>query len=1137
MTETPVLDGRTREEILERTKEIAPYYTDQWNPDSDDAGTVILEIFADLVEDVVERLDRVPEKHQMAFLDSLDFNTYPAQPSRLPVTFTVSEAATENVAIPTGTTVAAGETDERPEQRFETVDTGIEATPATLTDAYGVDPGMDWIVDHYDDLETGERTHLFVGENLQEHVFYMGDPELLTLSAGATVDLELATNAPESVLREYLEWEYYGERVVEPEDDDDEPVVEEGWHPLEIHGEPPRRVPRISEISQITQLLERLEPVLDRQGLVMIEREEFETLVRAIADDVRKGRFGTSDDGTVLPRNLLDVDDVDEPLVRGLRRQFSSLQDRFRAAATGDTFDAEAIDGDPVRLTFDVPGEPLECAVDDVEAKWLRCRIPREELSSALFSIVIDEVSLSVGGDEETGRTLTPDETFVNDQQVFLDGDDEVYPFGREPVASTTFSLACEEAFTKPGATVSITFENAHEPETEREDDDPEVAWQYWDGESWRRLAVSDETDALRESGSVSFEVPDDLETTAVMGHEHYWVRARFVRGHYGEARVEETDEHVWERITDHVHPPRFETVTISYEQGGEPFAALRCENTLGVRDVTTAEGTFRPFTAPPGNTQALYLGFDAPLRGGPIPVYLPLEGDVYPDGFTPWINVEYCSDPLTNEWTRLTARDGTEDFTERGILELVFPEETEAFELFGRERHWIRARVTGDEFARSSRRLFVSTDQLDGPGSGQGPLTAGAAGEPGRQREHSRTPPILYGIHLNTQWAENVRSVEDEVLGSSRDTAKQTFEFRHTPVMEPTVWVDEIESLSESERRTLERTQPERVDRVVRPDGTTTAFRVRWEEVEDFFESGPEDRHYVLDRTSGHLTFGDGRNGAIPPKGSKNVTASYRTGGGIDGDVEAGTVTDLKDSITFVDEVTNPEPGDGGEDEEPITELVSRAPKQLRDRGKPVTEDDFERIARSASRELATVSCKSGMDETGAHRPGYVTLLIVPETDQPKPIPSVDLTKRVEETMRERAPAVVVGEGRSRLTVRGPTYVETSVEATVEIKSAESVTDVKEQIEAELAAFIHPLSGGPEGDGWEIGSVPAPSVFAAHVEQLETVNRVERISVTFDDDGSVFTLADNERAPEVGEDVLIYSGRHDVTVTTGGGH
>jgi hypothetical protein len=55
------------------------------------------------------------------------------------------------------------------------------------------------------------------------------------------------------------------------------------------------------------------------------------------------------------------------------------------------------------------------------------------------------------------------------------------------------------------------------------------------------------------------------------------------------------------------------------------------------------------------------------------------------------------------------------------------------------------------------------------------------------------------------------------------------------------------------------------------------------WIEVPSLAGSGPDDRHFRLDREAGRVTFGDGEHGRRPAPGSL-VEATYRCGGGRSG-------------------------------------------------------------------------------------------------------------------------------------------------------------------------------------------------------------------------------------------------------------
>jgi len=1121
--DSPTIDGRDRDDILNHLKRIAPYYTEQWDPEKEDSGTVIFNIFSDFAEDIISRLDQLPKKHRAAFLNALDFETHPPQPAKLPLTFTVSDSASEPVTVPPGTTAVADGTDERSQQRFETItDEPFEATSATITDCYGIDPGTDRIVDHRPVLDGNEKVELFTGENLQTHAYYLGHSDLLNLNPGSTIELEITTNAPVTVFRDYLEWEYYG----------DNEAGETGWHSLEVAGRQEHDLATLSEFQWVESFIHRQKQYLEGFDYKLLsDHPEYDLLVRSIIDDIRKGRFGSpsttseTEHSPELPANLFDDPEIDETLVEGTQRRLTALRERLRSRVFENTLSREF---ETQTITLEIPGTVTETEIDDVETRWIRCRIAENELSSPLFNILIDSVRLSVGTDQtDTGRDLKPDLAVTNDVVLELDSNSTQLLLGEYPTEAATFHLACEEAFTKPGATVTITFEGEDSEPSEATDVNPELVWEYWNGNGWRRLSVEDTTDMLQSSGTITFEAPTDIAATSVGGHEKHWIRTRLVSGNYGEIRVEATDQNNWERLDDHISPPAYETISLQYNQSECPFERQFTYNNLTFEDVTAAKTEIKPFASLPGEKQTLYLGFDRPLAGGPIQLYISMEEAVYPHEFNPWIDIEYCSDPSIDEWTRLTSRDGTGDLTERGILGVTFPEETTSFSLFGKERHWIRIRLTRDEFARSESGLFAPVRSTELPATNRRELSTTSISERERS-ERTRTPPVVDGFYLNTAWAKNTVSIDEETLGSSNETANATYRFSQAPILNATVWVDELNVVSQREQQRLENDSSTDIEKEFNSQGELTAFWVEWEQVPDFFNSSPSSREYVLNRSDGIVRFGDGKRGAIPPAGENNIKATYKIGGGSDGNVEAGAVSNLHDEIRLIEEVTNPSPGENGEDQESISEFVSRAPKQLRDRGKPVTKDGFERIASSAAREVARVECRAGKEETGEI--GRVTLLIVPDTDERMPVPSEELLKQVEDKLVETAPETIVGD-QSKLTVRGPTYVEVSVDATVHSSSVESAARIQETANSALDEFSQPLTGGPNGTGWDIGDTPAPSEFSGCLEQLDRVDYVKHISVTYREGNEQVTLTGGEGTPIVASDVLVYSGQHDVTV------
>jgi predicted phage baseplate assembly protein len=391
--------------------------------------------------------------------------------------------------------------------------------------------------------------------------------------------------------------------------------------------------------------------------------------------------------------------------------------------------------------------------------------------------------------------------------------------------------------------------------------------------------------------------------------------------------------------------------------------------------------------------------------------------------------------------------------------------------------------------------------------------------------------PDLL--VH-NTAVASNVRTIAGEILGSADGTADQRFTVASPPVRDPTVWVDELATLSAGAREALAADPAVTVEAVGR-EGDLDAFWVQWHRVDDFLASGPDGRHYTVDSVEGRVTFGDGTSGAVPPRGRDNVRASYATGGGAGGNVPVGAVGDLEGTLAFVESVTNHVPGGGGADAESAAAVLKRAPKQLRDRNRAVAPADFERLAHASTRKLARARCLPQLDPRGEIRPGWVTVLVVPQSGERKPVPSPSLKDRVTRGLADHAPAALLGEaGDERLVVRGPTYVEATVDATVAAGEVGSQSELEAAAAAALGAFLHPLTGGDGGTGWPFGDLPCVSDCLAVLERVEGVDHVDDLLLRFRADGTEYTVRPGESVPDVAADVLVHSGTHRVDAVGG---
>jgi hypothetical protein len=139
-------------------------------------------------------------------------------------------------------------------------------------------------------------------------------------------------------------------------------------------------------------------------------------------------------------------------------------------------------------------------------------------------------------------------------------------------------------------------------------------------------------------------------------------------------------------------------------------------------------------------------------------------------------------------------------------------------------------------------------------------------------------------------------------------------------------------------------------------PSGVASTLNLRvngvaWDEAASLDGAGPRDQRYVVrvdDEQRTALVFGDGRSGSRLPTGQENVTATYRSGLGPDGNLDADTLTLLQTRPLGIRGVTNPVPSDGGAAPERLDDAKANAPLTVLTLDRIVTLRDFEDFARA---------------------------------------------------------------------------------------------------------------------------------------------------------------------------------------------
>ncbi|NEP73691.1 MAG: putative baseplate assembly protein [Okeania sp. SIO2G4] len=1011
----PKIDQRTAKDIAEQVQQLIKEYTKK-NQELKGTSAALVNIFARFAEIIIERLNQVPDKNFLAFLDLLGASRLPPQPARVPLTFSLAGGSTIDAVVLKGTQVAAppGEGEKDP-VIFET-ERELIVTAAKLESIFVRDPEQDLYSNHSAILtqQGAEGVYVFRGNQPIEHIFYLGHSKLLGFADIGTFTVKI--NLSEALMG----------------------TGEITW-----------------------QIWQETENGADWQDLT------------------------PSNDGT-----------------QGLTQS-----------------------GDREIEFSNLTALPLT-TVNLVTSRWLRCRLVTPiTLVNQLPKIADIKLEATIHSTE-----LLIETAFLN--QVPVDLTKEFFPFGEKPKLGDTLYLANSQVFSQENAQITLQvnlINPAGEPgalpiaRISSEPDDLPVPtqasrnlrlrWEFWNGKVWQELRTTvaagfqGSPQIFTGNGQVVFTLVEKPAPTTVNGVESFWIRVRISAGNYGrEASYQQVGEGYRLQPATFA-PPLIESIVVSHTltlSDAEPEEVLTYNDFIYA---TNPVPPFIPFHKTDFEQPACYLGFSLPLARTDFPnrtlsLFPGVTEVKYGDDNIPLLPNSTNGTQLNKTeqvqlswqywngkgWGRLTIRDETENFTRSGLIEFLPPADFTPKEDFNLPpRYWLRVQWLQGDY---------------------------------------EVEPRLEQVLLNTTMAVQTLTIQQENLGSSDGSENQKFQTTRQPILagqQLEVREPEVPSALEKQKIVLEEGE-DAITTIADATGRPQAIWVRWHQVKDFYQSEPRDRHYVLDNLTGKITFGDGRNGLIPPPGKGNLRMSrYQTGGGTAGNKPAGAIVQLKTTIPYVDKVINHQAAAGGAAAESLESLIERVPKEVRHRQRAVTKEDYEDLAKLASPQVSRARCiplanlKTNPLDTKPNLRGAVSVIIVPHSQEAKPLPSLELTNRVQSYLQTYTEPTVT------ISVVGTPYVRVDITTEIAVTSLEGAGEVAQTVEQTLASFLHPLTGGFEGRGWNFGRQPYKSDFYRLLERVPGVDHVSSLEVA-----EIEELAGASQT----ERFLVYSGKHSISLT-----
>jgi hypothetical protein len=178
--------------------------------------------------------------------------------------------------------------------------------------------------------------------------------------------------------------------------------------------------------------------------------------------------------------------------------------------------------------------------------------------------------------------------------------------------------------------------------------------------------------------------------------------------------------------------------------------------------------------------------------------------------------------------------------------------------------------------------------------------------------------------INGNVVEATHGQTVASEVVGSSDGSANQSFTLNKPPLTYTPA------AVAGGAQSTL----------------ALQVSGVDWSQVATLYQLGPLERGYVVrldDDGTTHIIFGDGVRGARPPAGSENIVATYRSGIGSPGLLDAGQLTLLPVRPLGIVSVVNQLATGGAADAETLADARSDAPLTTLTLDRIVSASDYE--------------------------------------------------------------------------------------------------------------------------------------------------------------------------------------------------
>jgi hypothetical protein len=485
---------------------------------------------------------------------------------------------------------------------------------------------------------------------------------------------------------------------------------------------------------------------------------------------------------------------------------------------------------------------------------------------------------------ESAKSGIKPHQLFHNYAPIDLNS--KIHPFGKTPKKEDTF-LITDNLLSKKGEELTFNFKREQSSSTFLK-----VEWEYpIDKNDWILLPLKSNTvNHLRDSGTIKFEVPKNIQKANINGEEIYAIRARVVEEDYTKEEKRREEEYLkalQEVGTTPINPfnievesPYFDDIRISYSEKKEIIEKCYIfNNETFIREIDFSDkdkdNSKKSFLSEKiEDDTSLYFGFDSYIHNENP--YLDLFFNIQAQEIEEK-KLNYKWEILNKDrWEELEVIiDETKGLKKSGDMRFKITSDIKLVSLFDFQGMWIRINFT-------------------------------------QERKEFNFPYRVGRILQNSTVVYQQETIKNEFIGTSIGIPSMKFKLNNKNIVSPPVISIDDE----------------------------TYYPIAKEK--RFIDYNGEDKVYKFNGLNAEILFGDNKYGKIPNPKKGIYAKEYIISFGEDGNVGKEQLL-LSSTIPSVQSATNITPATGGTNAETLDNLIQRAPQILRIKNRVVTAKDYE--------------------------------------------------------------------------------------------------------------------------------------------------------------------------------------------------